>query len=100
MNVLIANWAPEEERSTLSSIIYGGTSLGTVLSIPTTGLLASIWGWESVFYVHGGLAVFWLILWATLVSDSPDQNNFVSEDEKKFIADHHALGKKLATTKY
>ena len=28
MNVLIAKWAPEEERSTISSIIYGGTSLG------------------------------------------------------------------------
>ena len=37
MNVLIAKWAPEEERSTISSIIYGGTSLGTVLSIPSTG---------------------------------------------------------------
>ena len=28
MNVLISKWAPEEERSTISSIIYGGTSLG------------------------------------------------------------------------
>jgi ACS family sodium-dependent inorganic phosphate cotransporter len=37
MNVLIAKWAPEEERSTISSIIYGGTSLGTVLSIPSSG---------------------------------------------------------------
>ena len=39
MNVLISKWAPEQERSTISSIIYGGTSLGTVLSIPT-GMLS------------------------------------------------------------
>ena len=88
MNVLIAKWAPEEERSTISSIVYGGTSLGTVLSIPTSGLLAGHFGWESVFYVHGGLAVIWLILWAIFISDHPDKNFFVSEDEKKFIADH------------
>ena len=63
---------------------------GTVLSIPTSGLLAGTIGWESVFYVHGGLAVIWLFLWAILISDSPEMNRFVSIEEKKFISEHHA----------
>ena len=60
------------------------------MSIPTTGLLAGTVGWESVFYVHGGLAVIWLFLWAILISDSPEVNRFVSVEEKKFISEHHS----------
>ena len=89
MNVLIGKWAPETERSTISSIVYSGTSLGTVLSIPTSGFLATTVGWESVFYVHGGLAIIWLLLWAILISDCPESNIFLSNDEKMFIVEHH-----------
>ncbi len=64
--------------------------MGTVLSIPTAGLIAGSLGWEAVFYIHGGLAAIWLILWAILVSDNPESNRFMSDTEKQFIADHHA----------
>lgn len=90
MNVLIAEWAPQQERSTISAIVYGGTSLGTVLSIPSTGLIAGSLGWEWVFYIHGGLALIWCVLWAMFVSDAPDKNKFISEEEKRFISEHHA----------
>ena len=86
-NVLISKWAPEEERTTIASIVFGGNYLGPVLAISSGGILGAHLGWESIFYIHGGLAVPWLILWAILISDSPDQNTFVSEDEKRFIAD-------------
>ena len=62
------------------------------MSIPTTGLLAGTVGWESVFYVHGGLAVIWLFLWAILISDSPEMNRFISVEEKNFISEHHSHG--------
>ena len=29
MNVLVAEWAPKQERSTMSSIIYGGKTVAT-----------------------------------------------------------------------
>lgn len=32
-HVLLAHWAPPTERSTLSSISYAGTALGTVVSL-------------------------------------------------------------------
>ena len=86
MNVLIAKWSPKDERSTISSVVYGGTSLGTVLSLPTSGLIAGYLGWEWVFYIHGGLATFWLLLWAIFISDDPMSNRFVSAEEKKIIS--------------
>lgn len=33
MHVLLAHWAPPTERSIMSSIVYAGTALGTVVSI-------------------------------------------------------------------
>lgn len=33
MHVMLANWAPPNERSVMSSIVYAGTALGTVVSI-------------------------------------------------------------------
>ena len=72
----------------LINFIISGTSLGTVLSIPTAGLIAGNLGWESVFYIHGGLASIWLILWAILISDSPETNKFISNEEKTHISEH------------
>ena len=90
MNVLIAKWSPKDERSTISSVVYGGTSLGTVLSLPTSGLIAGYLGWEWVFYIHGGLACIWLLLWAIFISDDPMSNRFVTAEEKKIIAGQKA----------
>jgi ACS family sodium-dependent inorganic phosphate cotransporter len=94
MNVLVAEWAPRQERSTMSSLIYGGTSLGTVLAIPTAGLIAGWLGWEAVFYIHGGLAAIWLFLWAIFVSDEARSHPFISESEKTFIIENHAKQEK------
>ena len=40
-------------------IFWSGTSLGTVLAIPTSGLIAGWLGWEAVFYIHGGVSSVW-----------------------------------------
>ena len=70
--------------------LVSGTSLGTVISIPTAGIIAGTLGWEAVFYIHGGLACIWLILWAVLISDSPEDNTFISIEEKKYILEHQS----------
>jgi ACS family sodium-dependent inorganic phosphate cotransporter len=94
MNVLVAEWAPKQERSTMSSIIYGGTSLGTVLCIPTAGIIAGMLGWEAVFYIHGGVSAVWLICWAVFVSDDCKKHPFISEAERTFILENHAKKEK------
>nr|XP_040577086.1 LOW QUALITY PROTEIN: sialin-like [Lepeophtheirus salmonis] len=94
MNVLISKWAPSSEKSTLASIIYGGTSLGTVLSIPSSGLITSLLGWEWVFYLHGGLALIWCVVWMIFVTDTPETHKFISESEKEFITSSHPPAKK------
>ena len=75
--------------------IFPGTSLGTVLSIPTAGIIASTLGWEAVFYIHGGLSCIWLIVWGFFMSDTPETNRFITAEEKNYISSHqsHLLSK-------
>ncbi|KAK3911807.1 Sialin [Frankliniella fusca] len=90
MHVMISKWAPPDERSVLSSIIYAGTALGTVVSMLLSGVLADVLGWASVFYVMGGLSLVWCALWCALVADSPAQLRGISESERDYI--EQALG--------
>lgn len=49
------------------------------------GILAGNWGWESVFYVMGGLSAIWTILWIWLVQDTPNKQSLISMDERNLI---------------
>merc|ERR1719431_2492290 len=85
MNVLIAAWSPPEERSTIGSIAFSGASLGTVLSMMSSGVITSLIDWEAIFYIQGALSLVWCILWAVLVSDSPASSRFAKPEEKEYI---------------
>merc|ERR1719431_2407771 len=85
MNVLIAAWSPPEERSTIGSIAFSGASLGTVLSMMSSGVITSLLDWEAIFYIQGALSLVWCILWAVLVSDSPASSRFAKPEEKEYI---------------
>ncbi|KAK2713985.1 hypothetical protein QYM36_009765 [Artemia franciscana] len=85
MHPLLAKWAPPEERSTLSAIIYAGSQPGTVLSLILSGLIVDSLGWEAVFYIEGCVGFVWAALWLMLVYDSPDQHPRISEKERDFI---------------
>jgi len=98
MNVLIAAWSPPDERSTIASVALSGVSIGTVVSMMSSGIINTLYGWEFIFYIHGGLSLFWCVLWIIFVSDSPASHSFASEAEKEFIAGSqgYKVGEKLA----
>ncbi|XP_005189283.2 putative inorganic phosphate cotransporter [Musca domestica] len=85
MHCMIAAWAPPNERSVMSTIIYVGTSFGTAISILLAGVLSAGLGWESVFYVMGGLSCVWMLLWTILVQDNPNKQRFISPEERQMI---------------
>ncbi|XP_072944996.1 sialin [Epargyreus clarus] len=85
MHVLLSKWAPPAERSVMAALVYAGTSLGTVISMLMAGVLTAHLGWESVFYVMGGLSCLWCVLWVLLVQDSPQQQPLISAEEREMI---------------
>jgi len=86
LNVLIASWSPPQERSVISSINFSGASLGTVMSMMSSGVINELCGWEWIFYIQGGLSVLWCVAWVALVTDTPDKHMFISKEEKDFIS--------------
>lgn len=68
---------------------------GTVIAMPASGILAVAFGWESVFYVFGGIGVFWLVLWLILVRRCPEEDPFISEEEKNYIVKKIGLRQEL-----
>ncbi|XP_076626823.1 major facilitator superfamily transporter 3 [Colletes latitarsis] len=86
MHVMIAKWAPPNERSVLASIVYAGTALGTVISILLTGILAANLEWVWIFYIEGALCLIWCAVWWIMIEDSPEeQTKFISQEEKDYI---------------
>ncbi|XP_043578002.1 putative inorganic phosphate cotransporter [Bombus pyrosoma] len=86
MHIMIAKWAPPNERSVLASIVYAGTALGTVISILLTGILAANFEWIWIFYIEGALCLIWCTAWWIMIEDSPEeQTRFISQEEKDYI---------------
>lgn len=59
--------------------------MGTVISMLMAGILAESFGWESIFYVMGGLSCIWMLLWVVLIQDTPEKQPFIDQHERDFI---------------
>ncbi|XP_050469494.1 sialin-like [Bombus huntii] len=85
VNVLVGKWVVYEEKSTWFAIIYAGTSLGTVISILSSGLILDWFGWKAVFYIHGTLPLIWCALFYWFFADNPETQKYISEKERQLI---------------
>lgn len=85
VNVLVGKWVVYEEKSTWVGIIYAGTSIGTVISILSSGFIMNSLGWEMVYYIHGILPLIWCVLFAIFFADNPETQKFISEPERELI---------------
>nr|CAH7751238.1 unnamed protein product [Callosobruchus chinensis] len=65
---VLAHWAPPAERSFLGAFSWSGN-----------------WGWPSSFYFNGAIGFIWLVSWILLAADTPYDDKFISEAEKKYI---------------
>lgn len=80
-----ARWSPPLERSRMASIAFAGNYAGTVIAMPSSGMLAARYGWPSVFYVFGTIGCIWLLLWLLIVRAGPEQDRFCSKEECDYI---------------
>ncbi|KAK7817091.1 hypothetical protein U0070_001803 [Myodes glareolus] len=85
MHAMWSSWAPPLERSKLLTISYAGAQLGTVISLPLSGIICFYMNWTYVFYLFGVIGIVWFILWMWLVSDTPETHKTISHYEKEYI---------------
>lgn len=65
-NTLLAAWTPKKERSITATVVYSGGMLGSIFGSSVSGILMSYYGWTSVFYIFGAVAVIWLIVFVSI----------------------------------
>lgn len=85
INTVYAKWAPPLERSKMSGFGISGCFAGTVIAMLASGSLAVHFGWESVFYCFGIIGAIWWVTWFLLIKESPENDQFISDSERKFI---------------
>ena len=56
-------WFPTAERGTAAAIFNAAQYFATVLFAPLMGWLVHTYGWQSVFYVMGGLGIVMSFVW-------------------------------------
>uniref|UniRef100_A0A2H1X2V7 SFRICE_018480 n=1 Tax=Spodoptera frugiperda TaxID=7108 RepID=A0A2H1X2V7_SPOFR len=83
---LLSNWVPVNERGTLTSYVYTGSTLGTVIAFQMAGYLAeSRWGWPSTFWVVGAICMALFAVLTIFGAASPPKHKSISEEEKTYI---------------
>lgn len=86
VHALLARWAPTPEKSRIVGIVWAGAYLGTALTLPLAGTLVKDDGWESVFFVIGGMGIAWSAAWLLFGASSPEELTRTSSEERDYIS--------------
>ncbi|GBP81776.1 Vesicular glutamate transporter 3 [Eumeta japonica] len=100
VHTLLARWAPLVERGRLSTYVYTGSHVGTVVAFQTAGQLAgSAAGWPATAWLCATLSLVTAALLAKYGATSPDTHPRISIEEKLYITGHNLISrnKKLGT---
>ncbi|CAH2096619.1 unnamed protein product [Euphydryas editha] len=83
---LISNWLPPSERRLFGNLVQGAILLGTIIALPTSGLLSQAQlGWELIFYSQAMIMLSMAAMWALLTASTPDRHQAIGDAEKDFI---------------
>ena len=83
-------WFPTSERGLAAAIFNSAQYFATVLFAPIMGWLVHSFGWQSVFYVMGGLGIILAFAWLRFMH-APKTHPSISQDEIDYIAEGGGL---------
>ncbi|MFS2002003.1 MFS transporter [Duganella sp. CT11-25] len=87
---IASSWFPTAERGTAAAIFNSAQYFATVLFAPLMGWLVHSFGWESVFFVMGGLGIVMAFIWLKMVY-GPKDHARINAAELEYIAAGGAL---------
>jgi ACS family glucarate transporter-like MFS transporter len=83
-------WFPTRERGTAAAIFNSAQYFATVLFAPLMGWLVHTYGWQSVFYVMGGLGILMAFVWQKTVY-GPKNHPRINAAEFEYLQSGGAL---------
>ncbi|XP_034476547.1 putative inorganic phosphate cotransporter isoform X3 [Drosophila innubila] len=84
-HTLISGWVPPRERASLGTYAYVGAQFGTITMLASSGMLASMAGWSSIFYISGGAGCVWVAAYFQRGASSPGVSSCISDEERTLI---------------
>jgi ACS family glucarate transporter-like MFS transporter len=90
-NRAVANWHPPHERGLGIGITIGGIGVGSALTPPITAWIMVNYGWQTAFYVAGGLGIVIALLWYWYATDHPRQHPHANIAEAELIEGSETL---------
>jgi sugar phosphate permease len=96
INRTLANWVSPKERGFSNALGLIGVPLGALLTAPIAVGLLSISDWRAMFVILGVAGLVWVIIWAKLFTNRPEEHPKVTKEELAEIRSSKDL---LATEK-
>ncbi|KHJ99906.1 transporter, major facilitator family protein [Oesophagostomum dentatum] len=91
---LIGKWYAPAEKSTVAAMYTSGNQLAASFTLLFSSYLCTLSaGWPAIFYIYGAVGCLWLIFWVIFATNSPDENKFISREEKEYLSDNIQHGK-------
>ncbi|SDH03365.1 MFS transporter, ACS family, glucarate transporter [Propionivibrio dicarboxylicus] len=87
---IVAAWFPGQERGTASAIFNSSQYAATVFCTPLMAWLTQTYGWQSVFFVMGGIGILYTPLWLKFIK-SPREHKSVNAAELEYLEKGGAL---------
>jgi len=93
MNEMFTHWIPAPERSASVTFANAGSSIGTALALPISGIFIGMgkdaYGvsctWPDVFYFFGAVGCIWYMVWVFCIASTPSQHRTISAEEKAYL---------------
>jgi MFS family permease len=100
MSRALSRWFPIRERGRANGVMFFGSRVGGMLSVPVAVLLIGRVGWRGSFILFGSLGLIWSAAWFWWYRDSPAEHRSVSVAELRLIETDRAYhgGGSPATT--
>ena len=85
MSRSLSRWFPLSERGKANGVMFFGSRVGGMLSVPIALLLIDRWGWRASFVIVGALGLVWAAAWYVWYRDRPAEHPSVSAEELAWI---------------
>eukprot|EP00475_Leptophrys_vorax_P025499 TRINITY_DN3572_c0_g1_i1.p1 TRINITY_DN3572_c0_g1~~TRINITY_DN3572_c0_g1_i1.p1 ORF type:complete len:496 (+),score=141.69 TRINITY_DN3572_c0_g1_i1:64-1551(+) len=85
---LASAWFPENEKSSLMTIVSSGMDFGSIISILVAPKIIAGIGWRYIFVIFGALNISWALFFSILGASGPDESRWISKEEEHHIVSH------------
>jgi len=85
MSRSLSRWFPLRERGKANGVMFFGSRVGGMMSVPIALLLINRWGWRASFVIVGAIGLVWAAAWFTWFRDAPGEHPSVGREELLWI---------------